>query len=108
MTNNKWIYATALLQMSIADGLAALVGVRYGKKYSYLIFSHTKSLIGTLTFFLVSAVILTGYAHFAHIHLSVAFILIVSLISCAFENIAVFGLDNIIVPILITLLLINH
>ena len=108
ITNNKWIYTTAILQMSIADGLAALIGVRFGKKYSYLVFNHTKSIIGTFTFFLVSAIILTGYAHFAHVHLSLPFILTVSLISCAFENIAVYGLDNIIVPLLITLLLVNH
>src|SRR5271165_3367094 len=34
ITQNKWIYAAALLQMSLADGLAAVVGIRYGGKYS--------------------------------------------------------------------------
>jgi len=108
ITNNKWIYATAILQMSLSDGMAALVGVRYGKKYSYLIFNHTKSIIGTLTFFIVSFAILLGYSHFSGDHLSFVFITLTSLIASALENIAVFGLDNIVVPLVIAILLINH
>src|SRR5437868_3435599 len=31
ITHDKWIYMTALLQMSLADGLAAIIGTAFGK-----------------------------------------------------------------------------
>ncbi|HUA13145.1 MAG TPA: hypothetical protein VL989_01455 [Candidatus Sulfotelmatobacter sp.] len=108
LTNDKWIFTAAIFQMSIADGLAALVGVRFGRKYSYIIFKHTKSLIGTLAFFVASVLILFGYAHFATVTLSLSFILIVSVMSALLENIAVYGLDNVLVPLFVAFVLINH
>src|SRR5579871_4551335 len=50
ITQNKWIYLGALLQMSLADGLAAVAGVRYGQGQRYVVFGHTKSFTGTATF----------------------------------------------------------
>jgi phytol kinase len=108
ITHNKWIYATAILQMSLADGLAAIVGVRYGGKYSYLVFNHTKSIIGTLTFFIVSCFVLLGYNHFGMGDLGIRFILLTSFTTCLLENIAVLGLDNLFVPVFIAYLISNH
>ncbi|MFI5271376.1 MAG: hypothetical protein ACHQT9_05040, partial [Candidatus Saccharimonadales bacterium] len=35
ITQDKWIYTAALLQMSLADGLAAIIGTRFGNKQKY-------------------------------------------------------------------------
>lgn len=108
MTNNKWIYMASLLQMSLADGLAAVIGIRYGVGQSYLVFDHTKSVVGTLTFFVVSISILLTYVHFSHVSIGTDRLIITSLIASALENVAVFGLDNLFVPLFVALLLIHH
>jgi dolichol kinase len=107
-THNKWIYAAALLQMGLADGLAAVIGVRYGNRLKYLVFKHPKSLAGTLTFFVVSFGILTGFSHWSGMPLGLVYILTVSVAASILENLAVLGLDNLLVPLFIALLLVNH
>ena len=50
----EWIFTAAVLHLAIADAAAAVVGVKWGKRTSYSILSHGKSMIGSLTFFYVS------------------------------------------------------
>jgi phytol kinase len=107
MTHDKWIYMAALLQMSLADGFAAVMGVRYGRQ-SYLVFSHRKSLVGTITFFVTSLAILAAYSHLASAHLGVVFMVGVAALAAIIENLAVAGLDNLFVPIIIAWLLIRY
>jgi phytol kinase len=108
VTQNKFIYAAALLQMALADGLAAVVGVRYGNKQKYLIFGRTKSLAGTLTFFVASVLILVGFSRWSGMPLSLGFALLVSVLASLLESLAVRGFDNLLVPILVALLLVNR
>ena len=104
VTQNEWIYMAALLQMSLADGFAAVMGVRFGKQ-SYLMFSHRKTLVGSLTFFVTSLLILVAYGHFADVHLSTMFIIAAAALAAVIENFAVAGLDNLLVPLVIAVLL---
>lgn len=55
---NEIIFAAAMLQLGLADGLAAVVGTRYGRKTKFRVFGNTKSKHGTVTFFIVSSAIL--------------------------------------------------
>jgi phytol kinase len=105
VTQSKAVYAAALLQMSLADGFAALVGVRFGKSNSYKVFGHTKSVAGTLTFLAVSCVLLLGYGLFSSHSLPVALAFSGSIIAGVIENLAPLGLDNLLVPLFIGLLL---
>lgn len=54
---NDIIFAAAMLQMGIADGLAAVIGTRYGKKTRFKILGQNKSWHGTITFFVCSTLI---------------------------------------------------
>jgi phytol kinase len=108
VTHDKWIYAAALMQMALADGLAAIIGVQYGNRLKYLVFKHPKSVAGTLTFFVVSTSILLAYGHWSGQSLTASYILVVSLMATALENVAVWGLDNLLVPLLVATLLVNH
>jgi len=102
VTHSKSIYAAALLQMSLADGMAAIVGVEYGIKRGkeYLVFGHPKTLIGTLTFLLISWAILFGYS--ADIsRLSLVYVASFGAGAAIIENLAVAGLDNLLVPLVI-------
>lgn len=106
ITHDKWIYLASLMQMSLADGFAAVMGVRFGKQ-SYLVFSHRKSFIGSLTFFVVSLAILIAYSQLAAAHLHPLFMIGAAALAAVIENFAVAGLDNLVVPLLIALLLIK-
>jgi phytol kinase len=101
ITQDKWIYMAAVLQMSLADGFAAVVGTRYGQRFRYIVFGHAKSVLGTATFLVVSAAILAGYAHGSQRHLTWDFIVDVSACASLIENIGVAGLDNLLVPLLV-------
>lgn len=107
VTQNEWIYMASLLQMSLADGFAAVMGVRFGKQ-SYLMFSHRKTLVGSLTFFVTSLAILVAYGSLASVHLSPLFIAAAAALATVIENFGVAGLDNLLVPIVIAVLLINY
>jgi phytol kinase len=107
VTRNKWIYLAALAQMSLADGLAAVMGTRYGKQ-SYLVFGHTKSIMGTLTFFAVSLMILGAYTQLAAVHLGPVFVVAAAALAALVENLGVRGLDNLLVPLFIAALLVKH
>lgn len=107
MTQDKWIYMASLLQMSLADGLAAVMGVRYGRQ-SYLVFAHRKSLVGTMTFFVTAFAILFAYTQAADVHLRLAFMAGSAALAALIENLAVAGLDNLVVPVLVAFLLMNR
>ncbi len=101
ITQDKWVYAAALLQMSLADGFAAVIGTNYGQRFRYIVFGHAKSILGTLTFLIVSALILTGYSHESGQYLTAIFIFDLSVAAAAIENIGVAGLDNLLVPVVV-------
>jgi phytol kinase len=107
ITQDGWIYMVALLHMSLADGMAAVIGMRYGKRLRYTVFGSLKSLLGTSTFFVISIILLFGYALLGDP--TVAFLPLVGLAAAAtvLENAGMRGLDNLTVPIIIALGLIT-
>lgn len=109
LTDKKIVFALAVLHMAIADGLAAVIGTTYSKKFSYKIFHQVKTLIGTMTFWLASLCILGVGLLFAHDFISFNhyMILLVFLppILALLENLAVFGLDNVAVPVAVVIAL---
>lgn len=107
ITHDKWIYAAALLQMALADGLAAIIGV-YGNRLRYLIFGHTKSVAGTLSFFFVSLIILGAFRHWSGLPLELSYAATIAALATIVENLSVFGLDNLLVPVLVAFMLVNH
>lgn len=106
-----WLFAVAILQVSLADGLAALAGVTYGDKHGkYYLFAQPKSIIGSATFVAASILILAfafvTVSYFADpVSLWPVLVILPLLLVCA-ENLAVFGMDNLALP-LITLGVLN-
>jgi phytol kinase len=105
ITQSKAVYAAALLQMSLADGFAAIVGTRYGRDNKYHILGNTKSIAGTAAFLVTALVIFVGFALLSTVHLSILLVLIAVVVAAALENLAPLGLDNLLVPLFIGLLL---
>ncbi len=102
LTDSNWVFAAAMLNLGIADAAAALVGKRFGGRFTYKIAGQTKSIIGSwafwLTAFLVTSIALS--------HLGVGdsmywqTLVWLPLILTAAENAGVYGLDNLSIPIL--------
>jgi phytol kinase len=107
ITHSKAIYAVSLLQMSLADGLAAVVGVRYGRNNTYHVWGHAKSVVGTLTFMVASLALFVGYSVYSTKGLAIGYVGLGAVAAALIENVAVLGLDNLIVPLCIGLLLTN-
>lgn len=99
ITQDGWIYMTALLHMSLADGFAAVIGMRYGKKNRYTVFGSLKSAKGTLTFLFISIGLLIGYALFGDPTVALLPLAAIAVGATLLENAGVRGLDNLTVPV---------
>jgi phytol kinase len=105
ITQSKGIYAAALLQMSLADGFAAIIGTRYGRDNKYHILGHAKSVAGTCAFLVTSIIILTGYSMFSVNGLPLSIVFAGAAGAALLENLGLRGLDNLLVPLFVGLLL---
>jgi phytol kinase len=103
LTDEKAFFAVALLTMALGDGLANVVGQRYGKKWKYQFLGHTKTVLGSMTMWLVSLSVLgvgllfeqgiVDYTAYATILIALPPLLVLV------ENAAVWGLDNLLLPV---------
>lgn len=96
-----WLYVGSLLVLAVADTLAALIGGRYGA-IRYQIETDSKSLEGSLFFFLSAFVVM--YLPMAMLSdlsrtTSLLSALLVAVIVTGFEAVSLRGSDNLFVPI---------
>ena len=106
--DSGWVYMAAVLHLSLADGLAGVVGVRFLKRYSYTVLGQTKTLIGTATFYIVSLFVITAvllldpatYGENAQL-----VILFLPIGTTLIENLAGYGTDNLLVPAAVIVIL---
>lgn len=105
ITQDQWVYAAAVLQMGLADGLAAVVGIKYGNATRYLVLGHRKSIVGTMTFFATSLIVLQGFNLWASSPVEPIQLLGIAALATVIENIGVKGFDNLLVPVTVGLLL---
>lgn len=104
----SWIFVAAILHLAIADALAAIVGIKWGKRTSYQLLSHGKTMLGSLTFFYTSVFIFLGAYYFvAPENLpDIYLLLLVSpTILTILENISWYGSDNVSIPVMVIVLL---
>lgn len=102
---DKWVFMTAMLHLSLADGLAAVIGLGWGDTNQYKVLGKTKSIAGTTAFIICSLIILAVYGLSADSSTSVATLLWLPFLAAATENLAVYGTDNLIMPLLIAVIL---
>lgn len=110
LAHANWQFTLAVLIMAVADGMAALVGLRYikvkGQKYQ--IFGCNKTWAGSITFFTVSACLLLAVNYFfvgaANFDLMLAATIPIALLLTVIEAGSAYGIDNISVPLAAILL----
>lgn len=97
---SKWIFAGAILNVALADGLAAVFGSKL-KKHEYKVFGVKKSLPGSLAFLITSTLILSGLLVFNDLGLSNYFaaLWLVPLALTGLENVSILNTDNLVLPV---------
>ncbi len=105
ISSDPWIFAAAMLHLSLADGLAAVIGLAYGEHNSYRIMGRTKSLAGSLAFFFTSVSIMIWYAAFSGTPASAVSVLWLPVSATIAENLSGEGTDNLVIPLLVSLVL---
>jgi phytol kinase len=103
LTSQPWIFCVAVLHMSLADGIAEIVGKKYGRMH-YRIGLHTRSTIGSFAFLITSL----GLCMLAYIVLhnelpgiSLAVFAITPFLATSVESISRYGLDNLAIPVVV-------
>jgi dolichol kinase len=99
-----WLFAVSILQVSLADGLAAIAGVTYGEKRGkYYLFGQPKSIIGSVVFLICSMLILaitfTTAEYFADPLAMWPVVAMLPLLLMCAENLSVYGTDNLVLPL---------
>jgi uncharacterized protein (TIGR00297 family) len=98
-----WVGGVGILVMGWGDGLAALAGLRFGRR-SAAIFGSRKSLIGTLVMFIasftVTAVLTAVFDPDLPLGLLLGRALATAVFASMIELLTPFGVDNLTVPIL--------
>jgi phytol kinase len=91
--DQPWIIAVGIAAMSYGDGMASLIGMKYGK-IKYNVFGDTKTIEGSLTMFLVLIVTLGIALTYYNVPINILVIVSVALVATIFEGITPKGLDN--------------
>jgi len=92
--DQPWIIAVGIVAMSYGDGMASLIGTKYGK-IEYNIFGDKKTIEGSLTMFLVLIITLGIALIYYGKPTNFLIIGLVALVATIFEGITPKGLDNI-------------
>lgn len=105
ISSSPWVFMAAMLHLSVADGLAAVIGLGWGHKNSYKVFGRMKSIAGSGAFLVTSFCILAIYGLLSNSTTSVTTLLWLPFVATLTENLAVRGTDNLVMPLLIALVL---
>lgn len=92
--DQPWIIGVGIAAMSYGDGMASLIGQKYGK-IKYNLFGDTKSLEGSVTMFLVLIVALSVVLLYYGQPINLVVIGAVALVATLFEGMTPKGFDNI-------------
>lgn len=109
LAHSKIFFALAILNVALADGLAALAGQYSQRKWKYKIFDQPKTIMGTMAFWIVSVCIFAGGLLFGanQINFNSYIYIIVGLppLLALIENISPRGSDNLSVPLTVVIVL---
>jgi phytol kinase len=105
IVDSEWIFAAAMLHLSLADGLAAIVGLLYGEGNTYKVLGHTKSMAGSIAFFFTSVLIMIAYAIFSDASYGAMTLIGLPIMATIAENFSIKGTDNLVIPMMVALVL---
>lgn len=98
----KYSGAIGIFIMGYGDGFAAIIGKKYSKKY-FKILNTEKSIEGSLTMFIISFIITIIFSSISAQNNIIITSLLIATISTIIEILSPFGIDNLTVPIIISI-----
>ena len=104
--DHREIIAMGILAMSYGDGLASLIGIKYGER-KYTVFKDTKSYVGSIAMFVCTFFLLIIALLFYTVPVTgrmVAYLLCMAGVATVVEGITPLGLDNLSVPFVVALM----
>jgi dolichol kinase len=104
--DHREIIAMGILAMSYGDGLASLIGIKYGKR-KYCVFKDTKSYVGSIAMFIFTFLLLVIALLFYAVPVTprvTAYLLCMAGVATVVESVTPLGLDNISVPFVVALM----
>lgn len=105
LTDQKIFFAIAILEVALADGLAAAIGIKYGKRWHYRILGQTKTVTGSMAVWIISLCVVGAGGLFAHDLIPFAGYAALTIglppVLTVAENFAIRGLDNFVIPLLV-------
>ncbi|MFC1622719.1 hypothetical protein ACFL1Y_01875, partial [Patescibacteria group bacterium] len=90
-------FQLGVLVMGFSDGLAGIIGSKFGN-YSFNLFRAKKTYLGSFIFFITTFLIFLFFAQISF--QTIIAIIIISFLLTIIEAVCVYGLDNLILPIL--------
>ncbi|RKD31748.1 DUF92 domain-containing protein [Lacrimispora algidixylanolytica] len=104
--NIREIAIISILILGYGDGLAALIGIKYGK---YKLQTSDKTFEGSITMFFVTAIIYGTFQYITYGVIDLRLMLSMCVLTTLSEYIATKGLDNLLIPFTVsTILICNH
>lgn len=108
ITDSSYIFMAAILHLSVADGLASMLGTRFGKRTKFKVLGQNKSWIGTAVFYLISLTVM-AYVGIVHVdlflHANVWLLALLPVIATLTEAVSVYGTDDLTVPLVVIIIL---
>jgi phytol kinase len=104
--DHREIIAMGILAMSYGDGLASLLGIKYGK-LKYTVFKDTKSYVGSIAMFVCTFLLLVVALLFYQVPVTsraAVYLLCMAGVATIVEGITPLGLDNLSVPFVAALM----
>ena len=98
--DHREIIAMGILAMSYGDGLASLIGIKYGQR-KYTVFKDTKSYVGSIAMFVCTFILLVIALLFYSVPITgrvAAYLLCMAGVATVVEGVTPLGLDNLSVP----------
>lgn len=105
VSSSEWIFMAAMLNLSIGDAAAAIIGLLWGDHNQYKVFGKVKSIAGTMAFLLVSFGVMVLYVALSDDTAGLTTLLIVPILATIAENVGIDGTDNLLIPMLVALVL---
>lgn len=104
ITTDPWIFFLAVMHLALADGLAAIAGLRWGDKKK--IKQGKKTSLGASVFYMTSLAIFATFIKFNHIDDNGIFLIAIGpVILTGVEWVSRKGTDNITIPVAVVALL---
>lgn len=104
ISREPWVFAIAVLHMSLADGMAGLIGTYFGKNNRYKVLGSTKSLVGTAVFVLTSFSLFALFNYYHPSEIIWPVMLSMPIFLAVVENVGIRGTDNILIPVLVAVI----